>query len=320
MGLFTVLSPDVTSPYIHHMNFSVERSLPASIVVKAGYSGKLSHNLVRMEQKNPAVYRPGSSTIANTDSRRILAPYGYGSFREIDTNSSATYHSLQLSLNKRVSHGFTVLGSYTFSKLLDYFSAQNQAATSQDPYNLRADRSRSSNDRRHIFNMTIVYQLPKFGQGLAWKALGGWELASMTSIVSGAPVNITSGVDNSLTGVGNDRPDLVGNPVRAHSSEDDMLARFFDPAAFVANQPGRYGNVGRNLINGVAQSTTDLALVKAFPIGDRFGKIQFRAEFYNSLNHVNFGGPTAALNNRNFGRILSAGGPRILQFALRYTF
>jgi hypothetical protein len=99
-----------------------------------------------------------------------------------------------------------------------------------------------------------------------------------------------------------------------------MLARFFDPAAFVPNQPGRYGNVGRNLINGVAQSTTDLALVKAFPIGDRFGKLQFRAEFYNSLNHVNFGGPTASVNNRNFGRILSAGSPRILQFALRYTF
>ena len=320
MGLFTVLSPDATSPYIHHTNFSVERTLPANIVAKAGYSGKLAHNLVRMEQKNPAVYIPGRSTVANTDSRRLLAAQGYGSFREIDTNSSATYHSLQLSLNKRFSKGLTVLGSYTFSKLLDYFSAQNQAATSQDPFNLRGDRSRSSNDRRHVFNMTIVYQLPAFGKGLAWKALGGWELASMTSMVSGAPVNITTGVDASLTGVGNDRPDLIGNPVRSHSGTDDMLARFFDPAAFVSNQPGRYGNVGRNLINGVAQSSTDLALVKAFPIGDRFGKIQFRAEFYNALNQVNFGGPTASLNNRNFGRILSAGSPRILQFALRYTF
>jgi hypothetical protein len=315
-----VLSPDATSPYIHHVNFSVERTLPANIVAKAGYSGKLAHNLVRMEQKNPAVYLAGRSTVANTDSRRLLATQGYGSFREIGTNSGATYHSLQTSLNKRFSKGLTVLGSYTFSKLLDYFSAQNQAATSQDPYNLRGDRSRSSNDRRHVFNMTIVYQLPSFGKGLAWKALGGWEFASMTSMVSGAPVNITTGVDASLTGVGNDRPDLIGNPVRSHSGTDDMLARFFDPAAFVANQPGRYGNVGRNLINGVAQSSTDLALVKAFPIGDRFGKIQFRAEFYNAFNQVNFGGPTASLNNRNFGRILSAGSPRILQFALRYTF
>ncbi|HXB72271.1 MAG TPA: hypothetical protein VNY05_28795 [Candidatus Acidoferrales bacterium] len=320
MGLFTVLSPNVTSPYIHHVNFSVEHSLPGSIVLKAAYSGKLSHNLVRMEQKDPAVYIPGQSTIANTDQRRILAAYGYASFREIDTNSNATYHSLQLSLNKRFSKGLTLLSSYTFSKYLDYFSAQNLAATSQDPYNLAADRSLSSNDRRHVFNLSIVYQLPVFRKGLAQTALGGWEISSLTSILSGAPFNITSGVDSSLTGVGNDRPDLVGNPVRSHSSEDDMIQQFFTTSAFVQNQPGHYGDVGRNAVIGPAQSTTDLALVKAFSIGERFGKIQFRAEFYNSFNQVNFSAPTAALNNRNFGRILSAGSPRILQFALRYTF
>jgi hypothetical protein len=213
-----------------------------------------------------------------------------------------------------------VLSSYTFSKLLDYFAAQNQAATSQNPYNLSADRGLSDNNRTHVFNMSIVYQLPVFGQGLAKKALGGWELASTTSMTSGAPFNITTGVDASLTGVGNDRPDLVGNPFRAYSSENDMLQAFFNPAAFAQNQPGRYGNVGRNLLVGPHPSTTDLALVKAFPIGDRFGKIQFRAEFYNSFNHVNFSSPTAAWNNRNFGRILSAGSPRILQFALRYAF
>ena len=320
MGLFTVLGPNDTTPYIHQMSFSIEHSLPSSIVLKAGYSGKLAHNLVRMEQKNPAVYIPGNSTIANTNQRRVLAAYGYASFREIDTNSSATYHSLQLSLNKRVTKGLTVLSSYTFSKLLDYFAAQNQAATSQNPYNLRSDRGLSDNNRTQVFNMSIVYQLPGFGKGLAKKALGGWELASTTSMTSGAPFNITTGVDASLTGVGNDRPDLVGNPFRAYSSENDMLQAFFNPAAFAQNQPGRYGNVGRNLLVGPRPSTTDLALVKAFPIGERFGKIQFRAEFYNSFNHVNFGSPTAAGNNRNFGRILSAGSPRILQFALRYAF
>jgi hypothetical protein len=213
-----------------------------------------------------------------------------------------------------------VLSSYTFSKLLDYFAAQNQAATSQNPYNLRSDRGLSDNNRTQVFNMSIVYQLPGFGKGLAKKALGGWELASTTSMTSGAPFNITTGVDASLTGVGNDRPDLVGNPFRAYSSENDMLQAFFNPAAFAQNQPGRYGNVGRNLLVGPRPSTTDLALVKAFSIGERFGKIQFRAEFYNSFNHVNFGSPTAAWNNRNFGRILSAGSPRILQFALRYAF
>ena len=320
MGLFTVLNPNITTPYLHQLSFSIEHSMPSSIVLKAGYSGKLAHNLVRMEQMNPAVYIPGSSTVANTNQRRILAAYGYASFRNIDTNSSATYHSLQLSLNKRVTKGLTVLSSYTFSKLLDYFSGQNQAATSQDPYNLRADRSLSDNNRTHVFNMSIVYQLPGFGHGLVKNAVGGWELASTTSVTSGAPFNITTGVDASLTGVGNDRPDLIGNPFRSYSSEDDMLQRFFNAAAFAQNQPGHYGGVGRNLLIGPRQATTDIALAKAIPISERLGKIHFRAEFYNSLNHVNFSAPTAALNNRNFGRILSAGSPRILQFVLRYAF
>jgi hypothetical protein len=273
-----------------------------------------------MEQMNPAVYIPGQSTVANTNQRRILAAYGYASFRDIDTNSSAAYHSLQLSMNKRVSRGLTVLSSYTFSKLLDYFSAQNQAATSQDPNNLRADRGLSDNNRTHVFNMSVIYQIPGFGHGLAMKAIGGWELASTTSLTSGAPFNITTGVDASLTGVGNDRPDLVGNWYRAYTSEDDMLQRYFNTAAFAPNQPGHYGGLGRNVLIGPPQHATDLALSKSFPIGERFGKVQFRAEFYNSLNQVNFGAPTASVNNRNFGRILSAGNPRILQFVLRYAF
>jgi len=113
---------------------------------------------------------------------------------------------------------------------------------------------------------------------------------------------------------------LIGDPVVTHSSRNDMIQRFFNTSAFVQNQPGSYGGLGRNALNGPAQSTTDLALVKAFPIHERFGKIQFRAESYNLFNQVNLGSPTSSLNNRNFGRILSAGSPRILQFALRYAF
>ena len=321
MSLFTVLDPTARSPYIHHASLSLERSLPANIVLKAGYVGKLSHNLIRMVQQDPAVYIPGKSTIANTDSRRLLAPYGYASLRDIVSNSNGAYHSLQLSVNKRVTHGLTVMSSYVFGKFLDYFSGDNLGTTPQDPYNQRADRSRSDNDRRHVFNMSIVYQIPTAGrQWLVRNALGGWEIASLTSIISGAPVNITSGVDASLTGVGFDRPDLIGDPVVTHSSRNDMIQRFFNTSAFVQNQPGSYGGLGRNALNGPAQSTTDLALVKAFPIHERFGKIQFRAESYNLFNQVNLGSPTSSLNNRNFGRILSAGSPRILQFALRYAF
>ena len=275
-----------------------------------------------MNQLNPAVYIPGKSTIANTDDRRILLPGTYASFREVNGNSNSAFHALQLLANKRLSSGITVMASYTFSKYLDYYSATNLGQFPQDPYNQRADRSRSDEDRTHIFNSSFYYEIPFFRtqKGAIARALGGWTASGVVSILSGGPIHVRSGQDYSLTGVGWDRPDLAGNPVRSHSSRDDFVRNFFNTAAFVPNQPGRYGNAGRNLLSGPAQSTTDVSLVKSFPVSDRLGKVQFRGEFFNLLNQVNFSLPEARLNNRNFGKIQSAGDPRIVQFAVRYLF
>jgi hypothetical protein len=322
MGLYTVPAPVLTSPYIHQMSLTIERALPAGIIAKAGYVGKLAHNLLRMEQKNPAVYIPGRSTTANTDSRRILMPGIYTSFREVTTSSNAAYHSLQLSVNRRFSGGLTWMLSYTLGKLLDYYSAQNIGQTSQDPFNYRADRARSDEDRRHVMAVSFVYEIPVWRdqRSALRKALGGWSVAGVVSILSGLPVWVRSDRDNSLTGVGFDRPDLVGDPVRTHTSRDDMIRQFFNTAAFVPNQPGRYGNAARNLFSGPAHSSTDLSLVKNFAISERAGRIQFRTEFFNAWNQVNFSQPEARLANQNFGRIQSAGSPRIVQFAMKYVF
>jgi hypothetical protein len=322
MGLFTVSAPVVHSPYVHHLSFTVEKALPANTVFKIGYVGKLGHNLLRMNQKNPAVYVPGKSTIANTDDRRIILPGIYSNFREIAGNSNSAYHSLQVVVNKRLNRGITVRTSYTFGKFIDYYSATNLGQFPQDPFNQRADRSRSDEDRAHIFNTSVYYEIPAWRQQTSaiGKALGGWTLSGMISAVSGGPIHIRSGQDYSLTGVGWDRPDLVGSAQRSHSSRDDFIQNFFNTAAFVANQAGRYGNTGRNIISGPAQSTTDISIVKSFPISERLGRLQFRSEFFNLWNQVSFSQPEARLNNRNFGRIQSAGDPRIVQFALRYSF
>ena len=322
MGLFTVPAPVLTQPYVHQMSFSIERALPGEMVVKAGYVGKLAHNLLRMVQKNPAVYIPGRSTTANTDTRRILLPGTYTSYREVATNSNAAYHSLQLSVNRRFRNGFTFLTAYTMGKLLDYYSAQNLGITPQDPYNHSADRARSDEDRTHVFATSFVYEIPVWKQqtGFLGKSLGGWSVSGIISIASGLPVWIRSDRDYSLTGVGFDRPDLVGNPVRSHSSRDDMIQQFFNTSAFVPNQPGQYGNAGRNLLSAPAQSTTDLAITKSFVISERLGRLQFRTEFFNALNQVSLSQPEARLANQNFGRIQSAGSPRIVQFALKYVF
>lgn len=322
MGLFTVQNPNFSTPYVHQMSFSVQKALPAGIVVTTAYVGKLAHNLGRMEQKNPAVYIPGQSTTGNTDNRRILLPGIYSSFREINTNSNSSYHSLQISANRRFSNGFTFLTAYTMGKMLDFFSGQTLGNTPQDPYNHRADRSRSDEDRGHVFATSFVYEIPawKSQGGFLKKAFGDWAISGVVTMASGLPVWVRTGQDSSLTGVGFDRPDLVGNPVRSHADRSGMIAEFFNKAAFARNQPGRYGNAGRNLFSGPAQSTTDLSLTKNFPISERLGRVQFRTEFFNAWNQVNFSQPVAQLSNQNFGRIQSAGSPRILQFALKYLF
>jgi len=246
----------------------------------------------------------------------------YASFREIGTNANAAYHSLQSSLSRRFSNGLTFMTSYTLGKFLDEYSATNLGQTPQNPYNYRADRSRSDEDRRHVFNGSFVYELPfwRTPKGAVQHALGGWSLSGLVSMASGRPVYVTSGRDASLTGVGFDRPNLVGNPERSHADRNDMIQAFFNTAAFVENAPGTYGTAGRNLFSGPAASSTNLALTKSFRISERFGAVQFRSEVFNAFNQVNFGAPEARLNNRNFGRIQSAGDPRIMQFALRYQF
>lgn len=333
MGLFTVPAPELAMPYVHQLSFSVEHSLPGNMVFKGAYVGKLAHNLLRMVQKNPARYIPGTdpnspcagraaSCTQNTDARRIIHPGIYSSFREIATNSNSSYHSLQLSLNRRFSNGLTFLTAYTFGKLLDFYSAQNLGTTPQDPYNHRAERARSDEDRTHVFNASFVYELPflREQKGPLGKALGGWALSGIVGLASGLPVWIRTGQDRSLTGVDFDRPDLVGDPHREHASRGDMVEQFFNRAAFVANQPGRYGNTGRNVISGPAQATTDLSLVKNFPLSERWGTLQFRTEFFNAFNQVNFGAPEGRVTNANYGKIQTAGSPRIVQFALRYQF
>ncbi|MEO6910949.1 MAG: hypothetical protein ABI158_08500, partial [Edaphobacter sp.] len=106
----------------------------------------------------------------------------------------------------------------------------------------------------------------------------------------------------------------------SYNNKQDKISKFFNTSAFVANAPGQYGNAGRNIITGPGLANVDLSLVKNFPIGEHFGRVQFRSEFFNAFNHTNLGQPNGTLINSTFGKIQTAGDPRILQFALRYQF
>jgi hypothetical protein len=160
--------------------------------------------------------------------------------------------------------------------------------------------------------------VPRFHLQKALDAIAsGWEISGLTSISSGAPFNVVSGRDNSLTGVGNDRPNLVGDPrLPDGRSRGAQIIQYFNTAAFAANPAGTFGNFGRNVLVGPALSNTDIAAIRNFQLTERL-RLQFRSEFFNIFNQVNFNPPVATLTSSAFGRLSSALAPRVVQFALK---
>jgi len=164
--------------------------------------------------------------------------------------------------------------------------------------------------------------VPKLNvHGPAGKLFEGWMLNSMVVWQSGFAMSITSGRDNSFSGVGRDRADFLGGTADLGSdrSHGDMVAKFFDTSKFVANAVGTFGNSGKNNLRGPRFFNTDLGVIKNTKITERLS-IQFRSEFFNIFNNVNFRPPSTNAASAQFGRITAAADPRILQFAIKIVF
>ena len=192
-------------------------------------------------------------------------------------------------------------------------------------------------DTRYNYNLSMLAQ-SSFKRGSPWvgRVLGNWQLSPLMHASSGQPLNVTTGTDNSLTGLGNDRPNQVLPDVYATSPacKTAPCVQWLNPAAFTANPTGTYGDLGRNAVRGPGFFNLDLALNRTFRINEHFS-LQARAEAFNILNHTNFvgnivpaGQPAGAsygtlvqgLSSSTFGQITGAFDPRILQFALKLFF
>jgi hypothetical protein len=154
-----------------------------------------------------------------------------------------------------------------------------------------------------------------YGNALARRLLSGWEFLMTTSSRTGDYLSLASGHDNSLTGIGLDRPDVVGD---SHL-DNPSLTKYFNTAAFAQNQARQFGNSGRNSMRGPNQFNVDLGLSRRIKF-NKFRALEFRSEFFNALNHPTFGNPTTNPTNARFGAITSASDPRILQFGMKFGF
>ena len=222
------------------------------------------------------------------------------------SRGDSSYHSLQAEVQRRFSHGFTLRGVYTLSKVLDDGDSLNQTTAANapglvaNPYNLRADKGLGTFDVRHIGVVSALYTLPlgrgeKFASGLSGfsnQLVGGWSVASVIVAQSGFP--FTPQLSYNPSNNGDTR-----NPVRPFRNPSftgpvilGKTSQWFDPNAFLAPPPnsGFYGDLGRDTFIGPGLATWDFSVLKAIAIRESLG-LQFRAEIFNLLNRANFNTP-----------------------------
>jgi hypothetical protein len=330
-GVYVNFPLDLRPTYAQQWGLSYQFQVAKDWLVSANYIGNKSTHLWTQFDQNHGVYVPGNcggspcSTLANVNQRRVLyllnptAGALFGAMDRADDGANANYNGLIAKVQHRFSQNFTLLASYTYSHCLqDAQIVVNDLGNGprfQDPSNRNADYGSCEYDVRHSFVSSLVVASPRFASKWANVFLGDWQLSPIISARTGIPFNPTAGQDNSRTGEGVDRPNVVGDPyVR------DLNSRaWLNPAAFVANAIGEFGNAGWNSLRGPGFFNIDVGLSRSFPIREGH-RVQLRFEFFNATNHANFSNPTGNITSSNFGRILSAGDPRILQFALKYTF
>jgi hypothetical protein len=306
----TTYSQKATTTLAYNWNLTLERQIGEYVVRVAYVASRTTHG-GGGPQMNPAIPTPGATT-ATTDARRVFQPYG--PISQMGSDGLASYHSLQASANKRFSHGFTVQSNYTWSKAMDY--TRIILWTLPDGRNYGP----SNTDHTHRFVLSYVWHAPDIVKNrAAGTLLNGWQLTGASVLQSGAPGTIASGLDNSRTGLGNDRAIYTGvNPV-APDGVDPTL-EWFNPAAYAVNPVGTYGTLGKGTLRQPGSFNWDMGLFKNIKISERFG-VQFRSEFFNVFNHTNLGVAGVTVNTASsFGRITSAGDPRIMQFGLKLNY
>lgn len=284
-----------------------------------GYVGSANRKQIGYSPWNSAV-TPGPGAIGP---RRLLPAYGdmEGGFNLF--NSS--YNALRTHLVKRFSAGSQFDVSYTWSRCLTDQSslAQDQA---ENQFNRRADWGPCDFDVNHIFQGDYVYELP-FGRGhrlggnwpaFADYAFGGWPLEGIIRLESGPPANVVVGSDRANVGAyGAQRPNIVANPNIGGSRNVDQP--WFNIAAYQMPAIYTFGNAGPYMVRADGMQSFDVALQKEFPVYEQ-QTVEFRGEFFNMPNHVNFGLPNATLTSAAFGKVTSGSAPREIELSLRYRF
>ena len=318
LGLAVSYTPDWKPARTLSYNLTIEHQLRPDLLVRAGYVGSKGTHLGFNTDINAARVFPGGSNI-DAQTRRPFQQFGQ--ITQDVSGANSNYNSLQIGLDKRFSHGFVLGANYTYSRVLDWVSylTDLDGINVINPFNVKAYRGLSDFNVPHRFILNYVWQIPSPKDGVLKHVLGGWETSGLWNWQSGFPLTITSGDDRSGTTIGNDLADVIGKPEYTSGSRGQRIAKWFTTQSFTAARPDTFGNSGRNILIGPGTFNIDFSAIKNFRFSET-KRLQYRAEFFNVLNHANLNNPGTNVASGTFGRITSARDPRILQMALKLYF
>src|ERR1035437_584527 len=309
-GITTSNGYEVTppSPYLASWNFTIERDLGQGVGVEVGYSASKGTHLGRKYDINQQVRTPASTT-------RLYK--GYGDIEYYTFGGNSSYNAGTLTVRKRFNRGMFFRANYTFGKSIDTASGLNYAGNggyqgAQDSLNLNSERGRSDFDIRHVFSMNFAYQLP-FQRNFLVR---GWQVAGTGTAYSGQPLT------PQLSGPSNDLAQATRADRLSNGALDNPTANlWYSPAAFaiVPDSVFRYGNSGRNILDGPGSTAINISLSKWFQLAER-AKAQFRWEAFNTTNPSNLSLPAVNLDKSNAGTITKARAARVMQVGVRYQF
>lgn len=352
---FNAVAEDFRPPDSYQWNLTVSRQVMKDTVLEVSYIGNQGHHIWRrgvnyndvIPSRRAAVataflnHDPNIGTLV-TASRKFP---NLGPITMSESTGNSNYNGLQVWLNRRFSNSLSYSVAYTWSHALSDVPLTSFTSGTTDPFNYHLDYGDADLDRRQTFVVNGVYELPSLKEwgSAAHAFLGGWQLNTIISYYGGVPLDVYSGVNANYNGLaatpanGGLRPNLVsGQPIYLDTGDP---TNYLNPAAFALPAPGQFGNLSRGLVRQPSITNVDFSLNKNWTMRERY-RLQFRAEFFNLLNHPSFNGfnntpfninnatnasgdtiPGFVVSQRGgFGLLTSDRGPRNIQFGLKLNF
>ena len=348
---FNAVDPNFRPPESYQWNLTISHQLLKDTTLEASYIGNHGLHIWRRNVNRndiaPNAACRGAECDGSSDSARlqisraalnIASPVagvgvqdsgiliadnrllrGVGNITTDESNGNSSYHAMQLWLNRRFSDRLAFQVAYTWGHAISDVALTSFTNTTSDPFNFPADKGDADLDRRHTFVSNVVFELPSFRQwGKAAEfALGGWQLNAIGSYFGATPIDITTGANTlgTASAVGQ-RPNYTGAPLYLDTGDS---TRHLNPAAFARPAPGQLGTLGKGSVRGKPITNIDFSMAKNWRFRERYG-FQFRAEFFNVLNHANFVGYDLDIRSASFGTLTSTQASREIQLGIKFTF